>query len=307
MRRLGSVDLRLLRIFTTVVDCNGFSNAQVALGLSQSTLSTHMASLEAVLGSKLCQRGRRGFKLTRSGEETYRAAIELFRSIDAFQGRMARVHGRETERLRVGVIDAVVTATEFSIPNAVAAFARENEGVMLDLATLPQEQLERSVAEGRCDVAIGPMSRSLVKLEYVELASEGHRLYCARGHPWFDRPDEEITQADFAEVRFSVRAYRYFDDVYRLGRARVGASVSSMEAQEIMILLGAYVGFLPEHRGAEWTRRGAMRAVRPSVWSDRSTFSVAYDAFSARRVTKRAFVSCLLATAVASSPLKNSG
>ncbi len=301
MRRLGSVDLRLLRIFTTVVDCNGFSNAQVALGLSQSTLSTHMASLEAVLGSRLCQRGRRGFKLTRSGEETYRAAVELFRSIDAFEGRMARVHGRETERLRVGVIDTVVTATEFSLARAVGAFAREGEGVHLDLATLPQEKLERAVAEGRCDVAIGPMSRSLPKLEYVDLSVERHLLYCGREHPWFDMPDAVITQAHFADARFSVRAYRYFDDIYRLGRARVGASVSSMEAQEVMILSGAFVGFLPEHRGAEWAKRGAMRAVRPAVWSDRSRFSIAYDAVSERRTIKRAFVSCLLAS-VAETP-----
>lgn len=296
MRRLGSVDLRLLRIFTTIVDCNGFSNAQVALGLSQSTLSTHMASLEAVLGSRLCQRGRRGFKLTRSGEETYRAAVELFRSIDAFEGRMSRVHGRETERLRVGVIDTVATAAEFSLAEAIGAFARETQGVHLDLSTLPQEQLERAVAEGRCDVTIGPMSRSLPKLEYVDLSVERHFLYCGRGHPWFGRTDGEITQKNFAGVRFSVRAYRYFDDVYRLGHARVGASVSSMEAQEVMILSGAFVGFLPEHRGAEWVARDAMRAVRPSVWSDRSRFSIAYDAASERRTIKRAFVSCLLAS-----------
>ena len=297
MRRLGSTDLRLLRIFATVVDCNGFANAQVALNLSQSTLSTHMANLEARLGSTLCRRGRRGFKLTRAGEETYRAAIEMFRSIDAFEGRMARVHGRETERLRVGVVDAVATSGDFSLARALAAFCEAHEGVVVDLETLPPERLERAVAEGRRDVAIGPLSCALPGLDYASLGHERHLLYCGRDHPWFGRPDETISQADFASVRFSVRAYRYFDDVYRLGRVRVGGSVSSMEAQEVMILSGVFVGFLPEHRGADWTARGLMRPVRPESWSDASRFSVAHDARGERGAIKRAFVEALIETA----------
>ncbi len=297
MRRLGSVDLRLLRIFTTIADCNGFADAQVALNLSQSTLSTHRAALEAVLGTRLCQRGRRGFKLTRTGEETYRAAIELFRSIDLFEGKMARVHGRETERLRIGVIDTVVTSTDFSLARAIAAFVADYATVHLDLSTLAPERLEHSVTGGKLDLVIGPLSKSLPKLDYVDLADEAHHLYCGRGHAWFDRADATITAADFADARFSVRAYRYFDDVYRLGRGHVGATVSSMEAQELMILLGAYVGFLPVHRGDGWIASGKMRAIRPAVWSDRSRFSIAYDAFSGRRMLKRAFVTYLLGTA----------
>ena len=297
MRRLGSTDRRLPRIFAAVVDCNGFANAQVALNLSQSTLSTHTANLEARLGSTLCRRGRRGFKLTRAGEETDRAAIEMFRSIDAFEGRMARVHGRETERLRVDVVDTVATSGEFSLARALASFFEAHEGVVVDLETLPPERLERAVPEGRRDVAIGPPSCALPGLDCASLGHERHLLYGGRDHPWFDRADETITQGDFAAVRFSVRAYRYFDDVYRLGRASVGGSVSSMEAQEVMILSGTFVGFLPEHRGADRTARGLMRPVRPESWSDASRFSVAHGARGERRAIKRAFVEALVETA----------
>ena len=109
MKRLSDVDLRLLRIFTTIVDCNGFRNAQLALNMAQSTLSTHLTTLEARLGSRLCDRGRGGFRLTLEGEETYRAAQDLFRSIEGFGSRMKRVHGREEARLRLGVIDTVAS------------------------------------------------------------------------------------------------------------------------------------------------------------------------------------------------------
>ena len=296
MRRLGTSDLRLLRIFTTVVDCNGFGNAQVALGLSQSTLSSHMTKLEAQLGTRLCRRGRRGFKLTRTGEETYRAALDLFRSIAAFESRMGRVHGRESERLRVGIIDSLVRSRDFSLPGAIAAFGEANPDVAIDLETLPASSLENAVSEGRRDVVIGPLSRALPKLTYATLFEERHALYCGRDHPWFAHDDAGITQGDLAEARFSVRTYRYFDDVYRFGGVQPGASVSSMEAQEAMILSGRFVGYLPRHQGDPWAASGQMRAIRPGDWSDRSVFSAAYDEHSERRGLKERFVEALNGT-----------
>ena len=68
MRRLDNIDLRLLRVFVTLVEAGGFADAQVALNLSASTLSTHLAALERKLGGRLCERGRGGFRLTPFGE-----------------------------------------------------------------------------------------------------------------------------------------------------------------------------------------------------------------------------------------------
>ena len=41
MRRLDNIDLRLLRVFVTLVEAGSFADAQIALNLSQPTLSTH--------------------------------------------------------------------------------------------------------------------------------------------------------------------------------------------------------------------------------------------------------------------------
>ena len=290
MRRLTDIDLRLLRIFCTIVDCNGFRNAQLALNMAQSTLSTHLASLEATLGTKLCERGRGGFRLTATGEETHLAAVELFRSIDGFQARMGRVHGRETERLRLGVIDTVVTNADLGVPAAIAAFIATYPNVVIDMEVLPHDQLQRAVIEGRRDIAIGPALQQSAILTYRALAVETHRLYCGARHPWFDRDDATITRQDFQHARFSVRSYPYFDDVYRLGAVGASATVSNMEAQEIMLLSGAYVGFLPQHKGAQWARLGEMRAIKPQEWTLESRFYAAFDDASGRRGLKRALV-----------------
>jgi hypothetical protein len=44
VRRLDNIDLRLLRVFATLVEAGSFADAQIALNLSQPTLSTHLAT-----------------------------------------------------------------------------------------------------------------------------------------------------------------------------------------------------------------------------------------------------------------------
>ncbi len=72
--KVSDLDLRLLRIFLAVVDAKGLSEAQAALNIGQPTISTHLATLEARVGFRLCERGRSGFHLTPKGEKFVSAA-----------------------------------------------------------------------------------------------------------------------------------------------------------------------------------------------------------------------------------------
>lgn len=293
MRRLSTIDLRLLRIFSTVVDCNGFQKAQIALNIAQSTLSTHIASLEAKLGSKLCERGRSGFRLTHAGRETYDAIQALLVSIEGFEARMGRVHGSRTQVFRIGTIDTVVTCEEIGLDAAIALFHDSHPDVAIDLEVLSAAAIEQSVADGRRDLAIGPLSQALPSLAYRALALETHSLYCGFDHPWFKRADRSITQTDFISAHLSVRGYRYFDDVYLFGRSTANATVSSMEAQEILILSGKYIGFLPDHAAKRWVLSGKMRAIKPREWGLRSQFFAAYNPGDELSALKQFFVDCL--------------
>lgn len=58
--------------------------------------------------------------------------------------------------------------------------------------------------------------------------------------------DSGIALVDVRNARLSVRSYQYFDNTYKFGGSRASASVTNMEAQQILILSGAF-GFLPTH------------------------------------------------------------
>ena len=74
LTNLSEGDIRLLKVFAKVVEAGGFSAAQIDLNISQSTISTHMTSLEQRLGVRLCERGRSGFHLTERGKLIYQEA-----------------------------------------------------------------------------------------------------------------------------------------------------------------------------------------------------------------------------------------
>jgi DNA-binding transcriptional LysR family regulator len=290
MRHLSDIDLRLIRIFCTIVDCNGFAGAQIILNMAQSTLSTHLASLEAKLGSKLCERGRGGFRVTPAGEDTYKAAQELLRNIERFESTMDRVHQRQTAKLRIGVIDCVSTFEELDFPGAMARFSTSHPEALVELETDTPAGLQNSLLRGTRDIVIGGSLQPMPGLDYCEIASETHFIYCGRDHAWFDMADRDLTQSDFLNAAFSVRSYMHFDDTYRLGRVTARATVGSMEAQEILILSGRYVGFLPSHRGGLWERLGRMRAVKPNDWSLISRFYASHDRRREGEVLRRDFM-----------------
>ncbi|WP_150638903.1 LysR family transcriptional regulator, partial [Pseudomonas fluorescens] len=105
--QLHDLDLHLLRLFVSVVECGGFSAAQGELGLSQSSISQQMAKLETRLGYRLCSRGKGGFKVTPKGERLLTATRGLFESIEAFRHQSNGVAGRLIGEVRLGLSEAL--------------------------------------------------------------------------------------------------------------------------------------------------------------------------------------------------------
>jgi DNA-binding transcriptional LysR family regulator len=281
MRRLDNIDLRLLRIYTTLVDAGSFFDAGVVLNLSQPTLSTHLATLEQRLGERLCERGRKGFRLTPFGEVTYNAAQALFGDIDRFNERVSNPASKVVDRLAVGIIDGVVTNPKLGLQTAIAEFLKTRE-VFIDLDLGTPRELERAIMNGERDLVIGPVAQSSPDVT--------HALYCGKDHPFFELPAQKLTRKLLDESLFSIRGYRNLDDLYRVGHRRASGSVNKIEAQTMMILSGQYVGFLPCHVGDHWAAMGMMKVLKHRTYAFESQHFAAYRSADADNRTLVAFL-----------------
>lgn len=290
MRRLDNIDIRLLRVFVTLVEAGGFADAQIALNLSQSTLSTHLAALERKLGAPLCIRGRRGFQLTPFGEATYLATQKLFADISAFEERVGQHNGQLVGRLRIGIVDGIVTNPALALQNVIGRFMENAENVYIDLELGTPYALEQAISDGRRDVVIGPMSQKAPGVTYEAIHREPHGLYCGKSHSLFDAPSAAVTREAIGKALFSVRGYRHLDDLYRADHPRATGQVVQMEAQVMMILSGRFIGFLPRHVADGWVRQGLMRELKPQTYQFQSSHFVAYRKSDDNRPIVRSFV-----------------
>ena len=293
MRRLDNIDLRLLRVFVVLADAGGFADAQITLNLSQSTLSTHLSELEKRIGGQLCLRGRRKFRLTDMGQATYDAARKLFSDMDDFQSRISAASGGVTGRLKIGLSDGVFTSRLLGMQDVIARLMKPDADIFIDLFLGTPLELEQRLSDGDRDIVIGPLSQKAPGVVYQPFYEEPHYLYCGKGHPLFARRDSSIDQAAIDAARFSVRGYRQFDDLYRVGHPRAGAFIVDMEAQLMLLLSGQFIGFLPDHLADRWVRDKQLRAIKPRTYWFNSLHNIAYRQSDAERPLIQAFLKSL--------------
>lgn len=270
--RVRDVDIKLLRVFETVVAYKGFSAAQTELNLSAGSISGHIAALEERLGTKLCQRGRAGFQLTEKGELIHAEAVRLLASIDDFAANAGAIRGRLVGTLKIGVVDCTVTDPQSPLVRALKQFGQHDHHVRHELTIQSPPDLQRGVLDGRLHLAIGSFPSRVSALRYEYLYTENQQFYCGAGHELFDRQDITIEQV--RECPIVARGYWRRADLGRIGAASEAAVVDNMEAQAILIRTGAYLGFLPAHYGRAWEQSGEMRRILPEKLSYPSSFEM---------------------------------
>jgi DNA-binding transcriptional LysR family regulator len=264
-------DLKLLRIFVSVVRHQGFASAQQELNLSTSAISTYMSQLETGLGIVLCHRGRGGFSLTSKGQLFHQETLRVLGEMEAFERYTAALKGELRGTLNLGVIDSTVSDGALPLAETIGAYSQEYPAVHLNLVVSSPHELQMGVQENRLDLAVGAFSTRMSGLIYQPLYQEQHWLYCSRRHPLYaeQRPEAVITQQ-----RMVARAYWSQAELARHGFKHSAATVESMEAQLILILSGAYIGYLPEHYARALTDKGELRVLAPATFGYQAPFSM---------------------------------
>lgn len=271
--QMSDYEIRLIRIFKTVVECGGFTAAETTLGISRSAISQHMNDLEGRLGFSLCQRGRGGFSLTEEGKEIYRAGLTLLTALETFKSDVNALHQTIKGELNIGITDNLVTLPAMHVTNALTELSAPEHEVTLHIHMEPSDAVIRGVMDGHLHVGVVPAVNLPTSLEARHLYDEPSYLYCAVGHPLFNAHDDMLSGEDIAQhaaisPRYPLPAEaRQAHDVLRLR-----ASASDREGAAFLILTGRFIGFLPEHVAAQWVAAGKMRALHTATQHYRIPF-----------------------------------
>jgi DNA-binding transcriptional LysR family regulator len=290
LSRLDTVDLRLLRVFATVVETRGFTAAQTVLNVTASTISNQISALETRLGVKLCQRGRAGFKLTEDGAQVFSEAQKLFAAIDSFDLRASALRAHIRSNLVIGLVDNTITDPNAKIAALLRHFAASARDVQLAIVVKAPNELLRDLLDEKIHVAIGSFPKILLGPTYRKLYDETHFFYCGARHPLFDMPAEQITLDLISRQRLISRGYWGSRDTKHISNGRSSATVNNMEAGAQLILSGEYLGYLPAHYAAAWVASGEMKRLMEDELTYEAPFELAFGLAAERLSTAQAFI-----------------
>lgn len=288
--KLSDADVKLLRLFATIVEAGGFTPAQAQLNISQSRISSMMSDLEARLGMRLCQRGRVGFRLTDKGRVVYEASRRLFAGLEEFRSEVGALRGRLVGELVIGVVDNTVTNPDSHLAEAISRFSVRPNDVEVSVQIAAPSDLESALLQGRMQVAIGAFHHHAAGLGYERLFMEEQTLYCGRVHPLFTRPPDSIALAEITAADYADRGYMEGATTRKPVELRAKASACHMEALALLVLSGAYIAYLPTHYAASWVERGQMRPLMPRALAYHSLFELATRKGTHRTLALRTFL-----------------
>jgi DNA-binding transcriptional LysR family regulator len=141
----------LLKTFSTVADCGGFTRAAELLNMSQSAVSVHIRRLEAQIGVPLLKRTTRSVALTRDGE----TLLGYARTILSLQDEArARLKPRSTAkgRVRIGTSEDFA---EGALPNVLRTFGIRHPNVMVEVEVGITADLLTALDEAEFDLVLG--------------------------------------------------------------------------------------------------------------------------------------------------------
>ena len=263
--QVGDYEIRLLKVFKTVVECGGFSAAETVLNISSSTISVHMANLEHRLKLKLCSRGRSGFSLTEEGAIIYESVRRLFSQLEDFRSTVNALHVQLSGELKLVASDTISLDDRCHFPQVLGEFCRQAPDVFLQFETAPMNDIERMILNGEVDVGFIPYHRKLDGLIYQPLYEETCYLYCSDRHPLFNELDDELIRQGLKNCRSVQAGIQSNPDVaMQMAGLAKAATAYYYETRATMILSGAYVGYLPEHYADRWIAEGKLRMLLPA-------------------------------------------
>lgn len=301
--QLADLDLRLLRVFKTVVEAGGFSAAEIGLNLANSTISNYISDLEKRLDMRLCERGRGGFSLTEQGRVVYQATLDLLGAVDQFRNQVNHSHNRLLGQLHLGFAEHMLGGHDSCIVNALALFSEQAPDVQVHITTMSSDDVCSATIDKRLDVGVTVLPHDFSELDRLDLFDEQMYLYCSEQHPLFKVPHEALTPAMLLDYKFvespRLMAGRELHADMRAWNKQ--AKAHHQEARASLILSGHYLGFLPVHMIRNWGLDDKLRPLFSQQYGYRNTFSAISRKLQSPQPVVECFQQCLL-TASGQSP-----
>lgn len=148
----GKLKISQLRALVAVAERGNFSSAALDLGLSQSTISHAIATLEEELDVVLLFRGRHGATLTPIGEQVIQEARQILQLLGTIRQKTNLARKLQSGQVRVASVRSIATNI---LPEIIAQFRGKFPEINVAIADYDRyAEVEQALREGKADVGL---------------------------------------------------------------------------------------------------------------------------------------------------------
>ncbi len=242
--------LEQLQAFLAVAETGNFQQAAQKCGVSQSTISRQVQSLEATMGISLFHR-QGNAKLTLGGDRLLPHAKKICQIWASATQELSDLQaGKQTELCVAGI----PSACAYQLPPILQRFAKSYPNVQLRVTTLGSDRALKVLKDGLIDIAIvmnNPFLTASAEMVVERLYEEKIQLLLPKNHPLSKK--EELTWKDLHNLPQAV-----FKDGYGLQRLvqdqfnrqgiylNAALELNSLEAFRGVVKQGSLMALLPE-------------------------------------------------------------
>jgi DNA-binding transcriptional LysR family regulator len=266
--------LEQLRSFVAVAELRHFTQAAVAVGVAQPSLSKQIHSLEAELGAPLFTRLPSEVELTPAGETLLPLAQRILADAETARREVQNLVGLSRGRVRLGATPSLCTSLA---PRVLRRFHADHPDIELRIAEGGSQELVSSLSHGELDLALVvlPATGFDPALEATPVLEEALVVAAAAGTPLPD-PMRVEDLRDRPLVMFRP-GYNLRDDAIDACRRAGFEPTFAVEGGELDAVLefveaGLGIAVVPEMVLAN---RPGLRAVRLATPGLRRTIAIA--------------------------------
>jgi DNA-binding transcriptional LysR family regulator len=188
-----------MRYFAAVADRGSFTRAAQDLHVAQQAVSQQVKALEDLLGVTLLERSSRRVTLTPEGVVFLADCRRVLAGADRAARRVQAAARGEAGTLRL--VYSLVSAFE-TVPALIARLGEDYPLLKVDSREVFGSDVAGLLLDGRCDVALAPLTSYPEELRQRTVRREVVRVAVGEGHRFADR--EQVELPSLRDERFEL-------------------------------------------------------------------------------------------------------
>jgi DNA-binding transcriptional LysR family regulator len=292
------LNLNKLEIFAAVVRTGSFSAAAQQLLMTQPAVSQHIHDLEASLGTKLFQRGRRGVTLTPAGEKLHGYTLAIFQLVAEAENAITDVEHLAAGQMRIGATPGI---SVYLLPEPIQEFHARYPKLHVSVQTEITAQILPDLQQGKLDLGLieGELEEPLDPLLGVQMLDVVEQ-WVAVGpkHTWWGR-----TEVDLAELNRQTFVLRQRNSQTRIWlegvfhqhdlQPRIGAEFDNVESIKRAVINSTSITVLPAYAVQHEVEMGRLWLLHVAGRPLQRTLKVLWNRETYTSPVTRAFLDCL--------------